>query len=184
MHKTDATTFPDVLEDLPTATLLQAYAEGPRRIRDALAGLTDGQLTAHPIPGKWSIAEIVFHLADAEIMGAARVRQAVAESGAVAAVYDQDCWADGLRYGTRDRAALDEALDLFELLRRTTTPLFREGGGSRTVMHAGWGGQITLRQLLELYADHSERHLAQILERRRLQGVPLAMEPLVADRLY
>lgn len=184
MHRTDATTFPHVLEDLPTAALLDAYAEGPRRIREAVAGLTDEQLAAHPVPDKWSIQEIVLHLADAEIMGAARVRQAVAEPGATVAVYDQDRWAAGLRYAVRGPAGVDDALDLFALLRRATTPLFREGGDSRTVVHPGWGGPITLRQLLELYADHGERHLAQILERRRLLGVPLAMELLIPERLY
>jgi hypothetical protein len=43
---------------------------------------------------------------------------------------------------------------------------------------------VTLRNLLELYADHSERHVAQIVERRERLGVPVDLAPLLAERLY
>ena len=186
-HKTDATGFPDVLRNVSAERLLEAYAAGPARIRAALDGLSPSQLAEHPVRGKWSIAEIILHLADAEIMGAARIRQAVAEPGSTAAVYDQDRWAAGLAYGDRGPDAVEEALQLFELLRRTSLPLFarvRGGGNDESVVHPGWGGPLTVRQLLELYADHSERHLAQMLERRRLVGAPLDMDLLLPDRLY
>jgi hypothetical protein len=139
-HKTGATAFPDVLRAVPAERLLEAYAAGPRRIREAVRDLPATHLAAHPIPGKWSIAEIVLHLADAEIMGAARVRQAVAEPGSTAAGYDQDRWAAGLAYTARDPDEIDDALTLFELLRRTSLPLFaraRDGGRDESVVHPG-----------------------------------------------
>jgi len=58
-----------------------------------------------------------------------------------------------------------------------------EAAWARTGRHAEWG-EMTLRQLLELYADHGERHLSQILARREALGRPLAMDPLLPERLY
>jgi hypothetical protein len=57
-----------------TATLLKAYQEGPDRIKSSIVGLTEQDLKASVIPGKWTIAEIVVHLADAEIIAACRIR--------------------------------------------------------------------------------------------------------------
>ena len=178
--------FPDTYADLDTKTLLQAYAEGPKRLRQTLDGLSDDALVARPIPGKWSIQEITIHLADAEVMGAARIRQTIAEPGRAFAVYEQDVWTERLAYQHLDRARLDDALRLFETLRAATLPLFmhvRNGTWKQQGLHPELG-PVTLRQLLELYADHSERHLDQILDRRARLGLPLALSPLLPTRLY
>ena len=126
------------------------------------------------------------HLADAEIMGAARIRQALAQSGRDFACYDEAVWADQLAYQNRSRQAVEDALALFTALRRATSPLLHRAVAhhwQKTGFHPELG-PVTLRQLLELYADHSERHLAQILERRRLLGIPLRMALLLETRLY
>ena len=178
--------FPATYADLSTSELLQAYAEGPARLRHVLAGLDDEHLHARPFPGKWSILEIAVHLADAEVMGAARVRQTIAEPGRTFAVYDQEAWTTRFAYQGFSRARLDAAVDLFTQLRATTLPLFTQahnGTWSQQGLHPELG-PVTLRQLLELYADHSERHLAQILDRRTRLGVPLGLAPLLPVRLY
>ncbi len=36
-------------------TLISEYLAGPQKLRDAIAGMTDEQIAAAPIPGKWSI---------------------------------------------------------------------------------------------------------------------------------
>ena len=178
--------FPSTYVDLSTKALLQAYAEGPSRLRQALDGLSDAMLTARPIPDKWSIQEVALHMADAEVIGATRIRQTVAEPGSTFLVYEQEVWADRFAYQTFDRARLEAALRLFEALRAATLQLFTQahnGTWQQEGLHPEMG-PVTLRQLLELYADHSERHLGQILDRRQHLGVPLVLPSLLPTRLY
>ncbi|MFW6201242.1 MAG: DinB family protein, partial [Gemmatimonadota bacterium] len=71
-------------------------------------------------------------------------------------------------------------------LRATTLPLLTAASAddwTRTGVHPDYGS-ITLRNLLELYADHTERHVEQIAERRELLGSPIGIEPLLPERLY
>ncbi len=172
-HTTAA--FPDVYRDVPLARLLAAFDTAPARLRAAVAGLTEGQLRARPRPGKWSILEIALHLADADIVGAGRFRHAIAQPGVAVVGYDQDAWADALAYNGAPLSALAEALDLFASLRRSAAALFgrasADGAWGRVVHHPERGA-VTLRNLLELYADHGDRHIAQILANRALLGVP------------
>jgi hypothetical protein len=49
-----------------TQALISAYESGPRRLRDAVAGLNPAQLRARPVEGRWSALEVVCHLADCE----------------------------------------------------------------------------------------------------------------------
>ena len=180
--------FPTTYADIPTATLVDTYAAAPERYRTALAGLTAEQLLAHPRPGKWSICEVVVHVADSEIMGAARFRQALSEPGATCSPYDQDKWANGLHYVNVDKGTMEVYLSLFAGIRSTTTKLLRaataEDWKSKYVNHPEWSTPYTLRNLVEAYADHGERHLGQILEMRKLLGVPHSLKLLLEKRVY
>ena len=85
--------FPSTYARLDTSTLLEVFAAGPERLDRALHGLDDEHLAAQPRRGdRWSARQIVAHLADAEIMGAARVRQILSQSGRECAFYDQEVW--------------------------------------------------------------------------------------------
>jgi hypothetical protein len=101
--------FPDVYAGISNRDLISVYRAGPTRLGGILAGLSDEELTARPRDGKWSAQEIAMHIADAEIMGAARLRQTLAEPGASFAIYDQEAWASTLDYRNRDRKALESA---------------------------------------------------------------------------
>lgn len=171
---------------LSTAELLEAFDAASQRLPEVLSGLTREDLKARLKPGKWSIQEIVLHLADAEIMGAGRIRQAYAQPGSTFAFYDQAIWADILDYQSRDGAAIQTSLKLFEYLRRTSSAIFhraRSGDWQKTGKHPEYGS-LTLRQLLELYADHSERHIAQILDLRARLGKGLDFSLMLEQRLY
>jgi len=166
--------------------LLKAYALGPERIRKAISGLTEDEMKARPIPGKWSIAEIVIHLADGEIVASCRIRQAYCEHPDPFPYYIEAEWAEKLKYQKRDLLNLADYLSMFELLRRTTAPILyscTEKDWIKEGIHPQ-RGKMNLRGLLELYADHSERHIVQILERRTLLGKHLDMEIILPDRLY
>jgi hypothetical protein len=180
-----ATAFPPY-EFYSTEQLLEAYREGPGRLRAAIAGLSMERMRARPRPGKWSVLEIVLHVTDSELSGAMRVRYVRAQPGARLPMYDQDLWTARLRHNEADVGLLDDTLALFHLLRRVTGRIFtaaRADDWNASAIHPDFG-EITLRNLLELYADHSERHVEQILDCRTRLGQPLAMPSLLPRRLY
>jgi len=181
-----ASGFPNVYRDVPTDRLLSVFGAAPSRIARAMEGLGPEELSARVVAGKWTIQEIVCHVADSETCGALRIRLTLAQPGGPLPAYDQDRFAAGLDYAAFDGALVAETLDLFARLRSVSGRLLSRAPGSawsRSGRHAQWG-EVTLRQLLELYADHGERHLFQILERRRALGRPLAMDLLLPERLY
>lgn len=185
LHATAA--FPDRYAALPTASLLESYRTAPARLRDALAGLPHERLRARPIAGKWSILEITLHLTDSELMGAGRFRFALAQPGVRLIGYDQDVWTPSLAHNDATPAALAASLALFETIRANLLHLLdgipAAWWTERHAIHPEMG-LLTLRNLLELYADHGERHLQQILERRRLLGAPVDVPVLLPERLY
>lgn len=178
--------FPHTYSQISTRDLIEVYAAAPDRLNKVLTDLSIKELQAHPKPGKWSIQEIAIHLADSEIMGAARIRQTFAEPGCTFSVYDQNVWATEFDYQNFDTKSFYSALMLFGSLRLNTTKIFRRAKDKdwkKTGIHPEWGA-LTLRQLLELYADHGERHFEQILELRKLLDKPLDFSLLLEKRLY
>lgn len=178
--------FPDTYSTLSTETLLEAYASAPDRVRRVVDDLSSEELHRHAPERKWSIAQIVAHLVDAEIIGAVRARQTFAEPDSTFLAWDPDGWADELDYASLDRSDLLRRVELFALLRETTGAIFWRASGeewSRSALHPE-RGPMTLRQVLELYADHGERHLAQILAMRSMLGKPPVIELRLPERLY
>lgn len=145
--------------------LIARYRAGYDEVVQALEGFPAARMTAHPIPGKWSAAQIVHHLADSESTSAQRLRKLLTEEHPVIQGYDQEAWAARLRYEDRDLAP---ALDAFRAARATTAQLFpgmSETDWSREGWHAE-SGRYSAETWLRIYADHAHGHAAQI---RRLK---------------
>jgi len=175
-----------VYEQFKTPFLVDIFSQGPARLRVAVNGLKFDDVTQRPRHGKWSILEVVLHLADSELVGAVRFRLATVETEVTLPVYDQDRWANDFHY---EQCAWDDfivALDLFDKLRQSSLRVLtnlKTVDWQRAARHPE-RGPMTIRQLLELYADHSERHIEQIVEMRKLIGKPMDIPSLLPDRLY
>ena len=183
---TSRSSFPSSYAHLGTPLLLDAYRLGPDRLATVLDGLSPTDLDFRRTPEKWSTREIVVHVGDSEIMGAGRIRQAISQSERQFAFYLQDTWAHELDYQSSSEEQLAASVEMFGALRRTTYPLFARCSASdwkKTGIHPEMG-EISVRQLLELYADHSERHLDQILVLRAAMSKPIALPELLPKRLY
>ena len=88
--------------------LIAQYKEGYNEVSRSLEGFPVELLTAHPIQGKWSAAEIVHHLADSETASGLRLRRLLVEDHPLIQGYDQDAYAGRLHYNNREMApALD-----------------------------------------------------------------------------
>ncbi len=145
--------------------LIARYLDGAAEVDRALEGLSESQLRAHPIPGKWSAAEIVHHLADSETQSAIRLRRLLMEPHPVIQGYDQEVWAKRLRYNERP---LGPALAAFRAARETTGQLLESMSDADWRSH-GWhdeAGSYHAERWLEIYAEHAHEHAAQI---RRLR---------------
>jgi tRNA-binding protein len=133
---------------------------GPR-IGELIAARSDAELRWTPQPERWSVSQIVAHLADAEVVAAYRVRMILSTPGTPIQSFDQNAWATALDYRNRDAFA---SLALFRALRTSLlsllTPLDDEAL-DRYGMHAERGKE-TIRHLLRLYAGHDTNHRQQI----------------------
>ena len=70
--------------------LLKVYAEGPRLLEGAVKGIPETELHFSPGPGHWTIHENVVHVADTDLVAAARMRFVIAEPGSTLVSFDQD----------------------------------------------------------------------------------------------
>ena len=141
--------------------LLIKYAQGPARLKAALAKCPKESLDFKPGLGKWSLQDIVFHLAESELHGYIRARTIISEPGSPILAYDQDRWAASL-----DGAAqpLEEAVDLFRLLREILARQLRalpEAAWSQSAVHSE-RGPVTLETWLTIYEGHLRTHLGQL----------------------
>ncbi len=141
-------------------------AATPGKIARLTAGLTRAALLRRPAPGKWSIHEIVCHLADVEVVNAWRYRKVLAGEMLGPTTWRQDGWAGAHRYRHQDfRLALEQ----FRGLRARNLALLGAVGRkawSRAVEHAG-AGRLCAGEILRHVAHHDVNHLEQIVRVRK-----------------
>ena len=140
---------------------LQVLQSTAPQIGRLIATRTDAELRWKPSPERWSIAQIVAHLADGEVVSAYRVRMILSSSGTPIQSFDQNAWEKGLDYENRDPFA---SLALFTALRSSLLSLLENADDEvleRFGVHAERGKE-TIRHLLRLYAGHDVNHLRQI----------------------
>jgi DinB family protein len=137
----------------------EVQAATPAAVRALIAEAGD-LVRERPEPTEWSVLECLGHLADGELVVAARYRWIVSEDGPDLVGYDQALWVDRLRHGDDDPAAL---LALFETVRRANLDLWTHlpvADRDRIGIHRERGAEsydLTFR----LAAGHDRLHMAQ-----------------------
>lgn len=149
--------------------LINKYAAGYDEVVNILKSFTAEMLTAHPLQGKWSAAEIVQHLADSEMTSAIRLRRLLVEDSPVIQGYDQALFATRLLYNLRD---ISPALEAFRAARTTTLQLLNlmtEDDWQRQGTHSE-SGKYGTEDWMRIYADHAHNHANQL--RRLREALP------------
>lgn len=162
-----------LLQALGSREPLAVLAETPEALRRAVAGLSLEQDGTPERPGKWSVRQVVQHLADSELVGGFRFRMVLAHDAPELPAYDQDLWADRLRYQDAD---LTTALEDFENLRTLNLRVLRRATPDdlkNRVMRHSERGDEPLGYMISLYAGHDLVHLAQIRRIRAAIGAPV-----------
>ena len=143
------------------AETLERFRRGPELLAMVLTGVYGDETDFALAPGKWSIRQVIAHLADSELVGAQRFRQVIAEDNPALGAFDQDAWARNLDYA---RKQPKQSLESFRRVRAENYELLKslpESAFERTGVHSE-RGSLTLRQLLEGYAEHAESHARQM----------------------
>jgi DinB superfamily len=146
------------MPDLPA--LLERFRRGPELLAVVLTGVFGEEEDFAPAPEKWSIRQIVAHLADAELVFAHRFRQVIAENNPTLMAFDQNAWASNLDYARRKPKT---SLDTLRRLRAENHELMKdlpETTFARTGNHTE-RGTLSLRQMVEGASDHLESHARQ-----------------------
>ena len=89
--------------------LIEQFERGGEQLSLAIRGLTREDLICFPIPGKWSIQQVVIHLMDSDLIGSDRMKRTIAEENPTLLGYDQSKFADRLYYHDQ---SVDDALVL------------------------------------------------------------------------
>lgn len=141
----------------------------PRTLAAIVGRTAPEQLTRSPAPGKWSIREILCHLADCEIVFGFRLRQTAAEASHVIQPFDQDAWQTPYpSLSAQDAVTAFAAVRQWNLLFLKAVP---PGTLFKPVTHPE-RGTMTFGTIIETMAGHDLNHLTQIeaLERRSNNG--------------
>jgi hypothetical protein len=153
--------------------LIEQYAAGAKQPAAAIAGLSREELNAFPVPGTWSIQQIVLHLMDSDLIGADRMKRVASEDRVPTLIgYDESAFARGLFYSELDPHLACEVFEknrllTAEILRRLPEAAFNRAGDHNE------HGRMTLGELLKTYVEHLDHHLKFIREKRKLLRKPL-----------
>ncbi len=131
------------------------------KLKKAIQGLTPSQLKWRPEPAKWSIAEIIAHLADAEIVASWRMRSVIGENGITIQPFDQDAWASVFEYRERDTK---QSLETFRVLRENNLAMLKEipkETWDNYGMHLERGKE-SIAHLARMFAGHDTNHVLQV----------------------
>jgi DinB superfamily len=140
--------------------LIELYRNGYAVVSDVMVKVTPEELDFKPDPTRWSVREIIHHLADSEMMAAVRLRMLIAQDRPTLQGYDQDEFARRLYY---DRP-YEASLELFRLARQSTveildrlTPAEWVREGTHTEI-----GPYGVESWLKTYSEHAHKHARQI----------------------
>jgi len=160
-------TLPDELAALTHRQAVERYAEGRSCLRAVVAGLSTTQLNSVPVPGTWSVQQIVCHLVDTDQVASYRMKRIVAEFRPHFDLYNADAFAERLGYDRLDPSPLCELfrvnrLVTADLLRKLPDEAFDRVGIQQEV------GELSLGKLVRLCVHHLEHHLRFARQKRKM----------------
>lgn len=142
---------------------IEMYGSAYAMLIEALQEFPQAMWQYRPAPDRWTIHEIIVHIADSEANSYVRCRRFIVEPGQAVMAYDEMAWASELHYHDQ---STDDALELFKWLRLKSYTLIKtlpESVWSNTVYHPE-NGTMTMDDWLDVYARHIPEHIAQMRE--------------------
>ncbi|MNI64807.1 putative metal-dependent hydrolase YfiT [compost metagenome] len=134
----------------------------PGQLRKATEGLTDEDLNQTYRPGGWTLRQVVHHIPDSHINAYIRFKQAITEDVPVIRPYYEERWAE---IGEAKNGDIELSLALIAALHQrwvTFLKTLQQADFQRKYIHPEHGKELTLANMLGMYAWHGKHHLAHI----------------------
>lgn len=159
-----------ILDLLGNRDPIEVLRSTPDALDQVLTSTPADRLRVPEMPGKWSMGQVLAHLADSDLVWGWRLRLVVAQERPPLTGYDQDAWADRLGYADADPA---RSIARFRVLREDNLWLIDRCSPAdlgRVGVHVE-RGEESLAHHLRLYAGHDLLHLNQLARiRERVMG--------------
>jgi hypothetical protein len=143
------------------------YLAGGEEIRKVVKQLGGVPIDAHPIPGTWSIRQIVVHLMESDLIGSDRMKRIAAMENPLLVGYDESKFSE---LPGAEGIDIEQAAEIFSLNRRLTAQILRalpDDAFDRTGIHTE-KGKVTLAEQVQAYVDHLTYHLKFIEKKRAM----------------
>lgn len=150
-----------VLTPAERSVAIEQIEDAPKRLREAVGGLSGGQLDTPYRPGGWTVRQLVHHIADSHMNAYARIRLGLTEDWPTIFAYKETSWAELEDARTAD---VSTSLDLLQALHARWVQLFEsldDQGWKRGYLHPENGRQ-SVEQAAVLYDWHGRHHTAHI----------------------
>ena len=158
-----------VLTPAERVEAISQIAETPKRMRNALDGLTGGQFDTPYRPGGWTVRQLAHHVPDSHMNAYVRLKLALTEDGPTIKPYEEQLWAelpDSRETPVEVSLALLEFLHMrWNFLLRALQPV----DFARSLRHPV-NGTMTVDNLVHHYAWHGRHHVAHITSLRQREG--------------
>src|SRR5579864_592102 len=158
-----------VLTPAERADAIERIAAAPKRLREAVSGLTGGQLDMPYRPGGWTVRQVAHHVPDSHMNAYVRLKLALTENEPTIKPYEEGLWAD---LPDSRETPVEVSLALLEFLHLRWDFLLRSlqpGDFARRLRHPDLGA-MTVDNLVGLYAWHGRHHVAHITSLRQREG--------------
>jgi DinB family protein len=140
---------------------MKVEAGTAKKLERLVKGVPASKLRKRPAPEKWSVAEILAHLADSELVRGWRMRHILGAPGTAIQAFDQDDWAISGHYEKRDPR---RSIEMFRVLREANLALLKSLAPEQWKHHGMHAerGQETIEHIVRLNAGHDINHTKQI----------------------
>ena len=133
---------------------IKVQSATPKKLARLVRGASPAKLRKRPAPEKWSVAEILAHLADVEIVIGWRMRSILGAPGTEVQAYDQDAWVVSGHYEKRD---VGKSIELQRVLREANLALLKTLSREHSER-----GQESIEHIVRMVAGHDLNHIGQI----------------------
>jgi len=158
-----APSYDAYISKVPDGDLLETLEAQRRQTRQLLAGLTEAKALHRYAPGKWSVKEVVGHLADSERVFCYRALRFARGDQTPLAGFDEKAYTPAGGFDTRTVADLAAELDA---VRRATIALLGSLDAEALARRGTANGrEVSVRALAYIIAGHERHHLAILRER-------------------
>lgn len=160
---------PDSLTSAERASAIEAIAETPAHLREAVRGLTESQLDTPYRDGGWTVRQVIHHVPDSHLNAYIRFKLALTEDSPIIKPYDESAWAQlADTFSTR----VETSLTMLDTLHERWINLLqamKPADFGRKLVHPE-RGPLDLDQMLAMYAWHGRHHVAHVTGLRQRNG--------------